>query len=75
MCIKPAGVGGGAGVARIDSAQDLAQYAAYLRQRRLAIPALTLSWDNPDLPLPAQQPSQFLIEPYIPADRCTVLPI
>ena len=68
MCIKPANDGGGAGVARIDNGEDLAVYADFLRVRDASVPPLLLSWDNPTIPLPAQHPSHFYIEPFIKAD-------
>ena len=69
VCIKPATEGGGVGVARLDSAVDLAVYAGHLRERHEAVEELTLSWGNPPILLPAQTPSHFLIEPFIQADR------
>lgn len=72
LCVKPVADGDGAGVARIDSAADLAAYAHALAARAGAIPEGVLSTPQPRglVPMPTAPPADFLVEPFIQADRC-----
>ena len=70
--MKPVADGDGAGVARIDSAADLAAYARALVARAGAIPEGVLSTPQPRglVPMPTAPPADFIVEPFIQADRC-----
>jgi hypothetical protein len=71
LCIKPAADGDGAGVARLEAAADLAEYAAALAAREGALPEGALSATQPRglVPMPVDSPEAFLVEPFIAADR------
>ncbi|KAK9846551.1 hypothetical protein WJX81_006432 [Elliptochloris bilobata] len=76
LCIKPVADGDGAGVARLDSAADLAQYAHALVQRTGVLPEGALGAPQPRsiVPMPTTPPAAFLVEPFILADSLEVAP-
>ena len=67
--IKPAGGGLRRGVARLDTATDLAWYARAVRDRWARIPPGALSTPQPPVEMPRYQPLQLVVEPYIETGR------
>ena len=69
LSIKPGGGGLRRGVARLDTAADLAWYARALREQWARIPAGALSAVQPTVEMPRYPPLQLIVEPYIETDR------
>jgi hypothetical protein len=69
MVIKPAAEGGPAAVARLNSAADLAWYAAMVADREPFIPGGMLSQQDELIPLPLEPPARFVAEPFVEAGR------
>lgn len=67
MIIRPARCAGGLGVARIASGEDLRTYAAAVKQWAEVIPQEYLTSAVADVDMPLPPPTQFVVEPFLPA--------
>ncbi len=68
--VRPASNAGAAGVAVLQSADDLAWYARSLAEGWARIPEGTLSMQSGVIPLPQPPAARLILEPYINPDRC-----
>lgn len=69
LSIKPGGGGLRRGVARIDTARDLAWYARGVRDCWARIPSGALSVPQALIEMPRYPPMHLIVEPYIETDR------